>query len=65
MEALVSNLVQPLPHLAVDIREVGELAEGPKVLADIPDASAFDLAFFPASRWVAGAGKEATLAGES
>ena len=65
VQALVGNLVQPLPRLAIDIGEIGKLAERPEVLADIADASAFDLAFFPARRRVAGAGKEATLAGEA
>src|SRR6516164_1046396 len=65
VQALVGYLVQPLPHLAIDIGEVGKLAKRPEVLADVPDAPALDLAFFPARRRVAGAGKEATLAGES
>jgi len=65
VQALVGNFVQPLPHLAIDIGEVGKLAERPEVLAEIADAPAFDLAFFPARRRVAGSGKKATLAGEA
>ena len=64
MQAPVGNFVQPLPCLAIDIGEIGKLAERPEVLANITHAPAFDLAFFPARRGVAGSGVEVTLAGE-
>ena len=64
MQALVGDLVQPFPHLAIDVGEVGKLAERPEVLAEIADAPALDLAFFPARGRVAGAREKATFAGE-
>jgi hypothetical protein len=64
VQALVGDLIQPLPDLAIDIRKVSKLAKGPEVLADVTDATAFHLPLLPASGGIAGPGVEATLASE-
>src|SRR5271167_613194 len=64
VEALISDVLQPLPHLAIDIGEVGKLPQRPEVLTDITDTSTFHLAFFPAGGGVAGSRVEVTLTGE-
>jgi hypothetical protein len=43
--------------------QIGELAQGPEVLAEITDG-AFNLAFFPAAGSIAGMGKESLIAGK-
>jgi hypothetical protein len=64
MQTPVGDLVQPLPHLPVHIVQIGELAQGPEVLAEITDG-AFDLPLFPAAGRIAGMGKEAMIAGKA
>ena len=63
MQTPVGDFVQPLPHLPVHIVQIGELAQGPEVLAEITDG-AFNLAFFPAAGSIAGMGKESLIAGK-
>ncbi len=48
----VGNFGQPLPDLAVDIVQVGEFTQGPKVLPQIADGP-FDLTFLPSARRIA------------
>ena len=64
MQTPVGDFVQPLPHLPVHIVQIGELAQGPEVLAKVADG-AFDLAFFPTAGSIAGMGKEAMIAGKA
>src|SRR5437667_7421933 len=64
VQALVGDLIQPLSHLAIDIRKVGELAKRPEVLAEITNARTFHLTLLPAGGWIASSGVEVTLAGE-
>ena len=45
METLIGNLGQPLSRLTVHIVEVGELAQGPEILAHVPDAADSDFPF--------------------
>ena len=49
MRALVGDFFQPLARLRVDIRQIGEGAQRPEVLAHISDG-AFDFSFFPGRR---------------
>src|ERR1035437_677661 len=53
MQSLIGDLIAPFARLAVDVGQVGELTQGPEILADISDASALDLSFFPTGRWIA------------
>jgi hypothetical protein len=62
VQSLVGHFLQPLPRLAIDIGEVSELAEGPEVLTNIPDAPAFDFSFLPAGGRIAGSWVKITLA---
>ena len=64
MESLVGNLGQPLSRLAVHVMQVGELAQRPEILANVSDAAAFHLPFFPAAGRVAGPRDEVVFAGE-
>ena len=48
----------------IHIVQARELAQGPEVLAKIPDGS-FDLAFFPAAGGIAGVRDKAVFAGEA
>src|SRR3954452_2976865 len=64
MQALIGDLGQPLPDLAIDIVEIGELAQGPEVLAEITDGT-FDLAFFPTTGRVAGPRVKTIFASEA
>jgi hypothetical protein len=65
MQARIGDLLQPLPHLAIDIRQVGELAEGPEVLANVGYPAALHFTFLPARRRITGPGIKAVFAGES
>ncbi len=64
VDAVVGNFVEPGSGLGIDIGQLGELPQGPEVLADIADATFFDLAFLPRSRDMAGARVEVVLAGK-
>ena len=64
MQALVSDFLQPLPRLTIDIGQVRELAEGPEVLTNVPHAPALHFTFFPAGAGITGPWKEAVLAGK-
>jgi hypothetical protein len=45
VDTAVSHLVEPLSDLAVDVGQIGELAQGPEVLADLAHAAFFHFAF--------------------
>jgi hypothetical protein len=47
VDPLVGDFLQPLPHLAIHVSQVGEGAQRPEVLAQVSDAGALDFAFFP------------------
>jgi hypothetical protein len=47
----------------IDVVQVGELAQGPEVLAKIPDG-ALDFSFFPAAGRIAGMREESIFTGE-
>ncbi len=64
MQALVGDLIEPLPHLAINIREISKLAKWPEVLAEVTDASAFHLPLLPTGGGIAGPRIEVTLACE-
>jgi len=64
VESLISDLVQPLPRLAVDVGEVRKPAEGPEVLTDVADAPTFHLSFLPTRGRVAGSWIKVALAGK-
>ena len=61
---MIGNFSEPLPHLAVDVMQIGELAQGPEILPEVPD-SAFDFSFFPAAGGIAGMREETIFAGEA
>jgi hypothetical protein len=65
VQARIGDFLQPLPHLAMDIRQVGERAEGPEVLANIRYPAALHFTFLPCCRRIAGPGVKAVFAGES
>ena len=44
MEPLIGDFIQPLPHLAIHVSQVGEGAQRPEVLAQVSDAGALNLA---------------------
>src|SRR5579871_4393918 len=60
----VGNFVQPLAHLAVHVRQIGERAQRPEVTPEISD-SAFDLSLFPGRCDVTGTREEAIFTSES
>src|SRR3982750_3600805 len=60
----VGDFVQPLAHLAVHVRQIGERAQRPEVAPKISD-SAFDLSLFPSRCDVTGPREEAVFASES
>ena len=64
MQALIGDLGQPLPRLAIHIVQIGELAQRPEVLAKVPDG-AFHFSFFPAAGRIAGTRIEAVFASEA
>jgi len=64
VESLISDLVQPLPRLPVDLGEVGKVAEGPEVLTEVAYATTFHLSFLPTSGRIASSGIKIALAGK-
>src|ERR1041385_7097458 len=60
----VGDFVQPLAHLAVHVRQIGERAPRAEVAPKISD-SAFDLSLFPGRRYVTGTREEAIFTSES
>ncbi len=64
MQPLVGDFLQPLPRLAIDIRQVRELPEGPEVLANVPHAPALHFTFLPPGGRITGPGIEGIIAGE-
>ena len=51
--ALVGDFGEPLAGLAIDIMQIGELAQWPEALACIADGP-LHFTFFPARRWITG-----------
>src|SRR5579883_3120685 len=60
----VGDFVQPLAHLAIHVRQIGERTQRPEVAPEITD-SAFDLSFFPGCRYMTGTREEAIFTSES
>ena len=59
----MATSVEPLPHLPIHVREIGEGAQRPEVGTEIGDAL-FHLAFFPARAGITGTRVKVVLAGE-
>src|SRR5260370_827080 len=60
----VGDFVQPLAHLAIHVRQIGERAQRPEVAPKISD-SAFDLSLFPGRCHVTGTREETVFASKS
>src|SRR5205823_8547216 len=63
MQTLIGDFGQPLPRLTIDVVQIGELAQGPEVLAKIPDGALY-FSFFPAAGRIAGMREESIFTGE-
>ena len=64
MKAHIGDFVEPLPHLAVEVRQIGERAQGPEIGTKIGDAPFFNFSFFPPGSGITSPGVKAVLAGE-
>lgn len=64
VHALISDFGEPLPRLAINIMQIGELTQRPEVLAQVSNG-AFHFSFFPTAGGIAGVREEAIFAGEA